>query len=383
MRILNGFISILVLTFALTSCKAAKHEGETRYLLLWPTADGTYKLQEITLSTLSSPYELKGAAAEIYFETALHGDGFQGAIAKPHVTRAGDVYIPQDIESSIAITAYAHFEKLYLYDQQMGFANRLSWPRKVGVEIHLSEEAASTHNNAHYFSSSDSIALLPFSLDNGVPMGMNLGVTAHEHFHAHFQKRVMDPLNALLAQKGLNQSADKFSGLDFAEAVSRNNVVVRGWNEGLADFYASVYSGFPDFFRASLPSVGMERTLEGRLSPFVTGDELREYVEKPSVNERLILSKTYSQGTVLARLLRKISQSRNEPPAAFLARIMARMDNLPQALANDYLRGGISFDAIVPVLLEGEELNVAICQDLILTLKSETYSRSFSACGQF
>jgi hypothetical protein len=380
MRILSALISIPLLVAALVGCKAAKTEGETRYLVLWPDATGTYRLQEITLTTLPSAYELKGEAAEIYFESALREDGFKGPVAKPHLTKAGDVYIPQDIESSLAITAYAHFEKLYLYDRAMGFADRLSWPRKVGVQIHMSEDAASTHNNAHYFSGSDSIALLPFSLDAGVPMGINLGVTAHEHFHAHFQKRLMDPLNKLLADKGLNQNADKFGGLDFTESVSRNNVVLRGWNEGLADFYASVYSGFPDFFRVSIPSVDNERNLDGKLAPFMTDLELTEFVERAGVTERSILSKTYGQGTILGRLLRRISKSRSEEPRLFLQRVMAKLDKLPEYLSSRYLTGTYSYDAIVPVLLEGEELNADICKDLRHTLTGETLVGNFGAC---
>jgi len=66
------------------------------------------------------------------------------------------------------------------------------------VEIHIrAGDSSGNHNNAHYFSKSDSIAVIPYS-QNGLSLSLNPGVLGHEHFHAHFQSQS-------------DQSAERFS----------------------------------------------------------------------------------------------------------------------------------------------------------------------------
>jgi hypothetical protein len=167
------------------------------FQVLWPNAAGQYVFTDVSLSTLPDPYELSGSAAKVYHQSGMTIAGFDGPVARPTLTSADGVCIPQNVESLMAVSVYAQFESLLRYESKLGTADMLPWPRKVGVAIDLLTPDGNGHNNAHYFSEGDSIAVLPYSL-GGLPLGLNQGVVAHEHFHAHFQRQVMDEMNAAL-----------------------------------------------------------------------------------------------------------------------------------------------------------------------------------------
>lgn len=63
----------------LSACaNSPQDECGGRVLMLWPNESGSYSFQEIQLSTLNSPYELKGSAAEVYYENGVSDGGFAG-----------------------------------------------------------------------------------------------------------------------------------------------------------------------------------------------------------------------------------------------------------------------------------------------------------------
>src|SRR5262249_18363873 len=72
--------------------------GDHKFLLPWPNDRGGYDLQVITLSTLSSPYEMKGTAAQVYLQATFTSTRLHGTVAWPHLTRSGDVYVPMDAQ---------------------------------------------------------------------------------------------------------------------------------------------------------------------------------------------------------------------------------------------------------------------------------------------
>lgn len=377
MRFLNfKFLSLtLMLAMAMGGCTGSpeKHGDAITYLLLWPVDGGGYTLQEITLTTLDSPYELKGSAAEIYFQSALDESGYSGPVARPHLTKAGGVYIPTDIESAQAVTAYAQFEKLYLYEQRLGTASQLSWPRKVGVEIRLSADAPNgVENNANYFSKFDAIALLPFSLGEGVPVGMNIGITAHEHFHAHFQQEVMAKLTASVGD------VEKLEDSKFRTAHERNNFVLRAWNEGLADFFATTYTRIPDFFKDSMPAVAPFRKLDAPLTKF--GDE-EEFLRVGTRFPGARLNYSYQQGTVLARLLHALVNTPGVDQDEFLRQVLLNLKNIPPLITKTYDSKLMAFDLVVPPLLAGMSLNKEMCALLSAVVSDAVKAGSFSQCS--
>jgi len=163
------FLAIILL---LTGCAHHKGGSEIKFLLPWSTDDGHYSLQEVTLSTLSSPNELRGEAAEIYYQSGMSGTGFSGPIAHPHVMRSGDIYVPMDAQSSLAVTVYAEFERLFQFEKKIGTSGQITWARRVGVELNMVGPDGSAHNNAHYMGNLDVIGLLPYTLVH-VPVAIN------------------------------------------------------------------------------------------------------------------------------------------------------------------------------------------------------------------
>ncbi|MGE0529227.1 MAG: hypothetical protein AB7P49_19385, partial [Bdellovibrionales bacterium] len=333
----------LVLAFVLTAgligmglgCANSRHNCGNRVLLPWPAEQGGYSFQEIELDTLSSIYTLRGPVAEVYVEGHLAEDGYSGSVAEPRVTDSGDICVPQDVQSSMALSAYAQMERLHSFEQELGVAQQISWPRKVGIDIRLSGQTGLRHNNAHYFARQDVVAVIPYNVKNGIPMGINHGVFAHEHFHAHFQHLVIAPLNARLG--GLN--VDDLEHADVTMKRGVNSYVLRGWNEGLADFYASVYIRRTEFLSETLPTRAKERDLDGVFTRMATGEEFAAEIRRvrsESPQPEVLVNVSYSQGTQLARLLYRLSLNGALPPRTFLAGIMKNLSRIPSALVSKF-----------------------------------------------
>lgn len=378
--------SLAALT-VLSGC-GRKSASESTYLLPWADSNGQYSLQEVTISTLNSPYETRGEAAEIYVEPGFSDDGFSGHLARPRLTQSGHVFVPLDVKSSVALSVYAQFERLQQFEKILGTAQQIPWPRRVGVELKLSGGEGSEYNNAHYFTALDVIGLLPYTLE-GVPFAVNHGIVAHEHFHAHFQHQVIGPLQILLGQPVISSLENLFfgavsppmnSGHEGAKPQFLNDVVMRGWNEGLADVFASLYMGRADFFASSLQKTSRARALDEALVPILAGADLEAAANSLGFDRRLLVSMAYAQGTAIARVLYRAAQGGSEPPQIFLRRLMNRLRDIPAAVTNGYSDQVMDFDSVLPVLLKDFPLGVERCADLKQTVTKATLVRSFSAC---
>jgi hypothetical protein len=281
-----------------------------------------------------------------------------------------------DAPSSLAIAVYANYERLYLFEQKIGTAKQISWPRRAGVDIRMTGLA--NKNNAHYYGEIDSTAFLPYEMSgqfDRIPLSVNTGVIAHEHFHAHFQSVVTGPLG----RKGDYQSAHPNLG----DAGIVNDFTMRGWNEGLADFFASVFTGSADFFSSSLPAISLARRLDGPLREMPDSSQFASSLIANQNNGPALMDFSYQEGTVLARLLYRIAYSGLESPEAFLGQIMARLPNVPNALSFDYNAVALEPDAIVPILLDGLKLNEESCRAVAVTVSAETLQKDFSECSAY
>lgn len=389
------WIVLALLTAGIGCANSPQDECGGKVLVLWPTAAGDHKFQEVQLSTLKSPYELKGAAAEIYYESRMTERGFEGPVARPNLTRSKGVCVPTDVGSSMALAAYAHMERLYFFDQKLQMDNQLSWPRKVGVEILLRSDEGVSHSNAHYFGRSDAMAVVPYTL-SGVPMSLNAGVMGHEHFHAHFQSQVNNPLAQALSA---NVSLEEFFYAGFGpkpafdememrprNIMELNKFVVRGWNEGLADLYGGIFSGRESYFSSSLPQISEGRSLSGPLRLFMNGEQFRAQALNPRPNsldvcQRSPMARSYCEGTMLARLMYRIANSGSMAPEALLKTVLERLNKISGAIPNIFSRRVLDFEEAVPLLLENVQLNTKACDAIKATLSKSLILRSFSQCG--
>ncbi len=388
-------LAVLLFSLATFGCANSSHdECGDKFLLLWPTASKEFKFQEVHLSTLKSPYELKGSAAEIFFESRITDSGYEGSVARPRLTRSGGgVCVPMDAGSSMALTAYAHFEQLYYFDRQLKVDRQISWPRKVGVEIHLSSPEGETHNNAHYFSKADAIAVIPYTQD-GLTLSLNPGVLAHEHFHSHFQAQVIAPLNSIIevlmsveqlfySGFGIKPEVDDVNAGNSQTTGGMNKFVIRSWNEGLADFYGAVFSDNRDFFSKSLSKLGPQRDLSGPIQNFRSGQDLINQFEMVPLNKRNAVGVSYSyhQGTMLARVLYRIALSGIMPPTELLKHILLKLPKFPAMISPAFSHHVMDFEDVLPSALEGITLNPAACETIKATVSKSTLLRSFSSCG--
>lgn len=390
---------ILVLsTFLFAACaNNPENECGDRFLLPMPT-DGGVEFKEVSLTTLGSPYRLKGAAAEIFVEGSLTADGYSGSVAQPKLTRSGHVCVPMDTSSALALSTYAHFEQIYNFDRELGVNKQISWPRKVGIELRLRSPDGQTHNNAHYFGRSDSIGILPYSL-RGMHVTLNRGILAHEHFHAHFQAQVLNPLSTgddvissaferlFYSTFAVKPSVEDLDNADIRTNSGLNRFVLRAWNEGLADFYGAVFAGEPDFFSRTLPYLSAFRALEGPLNLFRPGEALRPTVQFTGRGDEVEYRKemvgiAYQQGTLLARLLYRLSSNDRSERKQFLARVLRQLHRIPALVGPQMERRILDFDMVVPLLLEGAELDQEDCRALAATISKDSVLRSIRPCAR-
>ena len=147
---------------------------------------------------------------------------------------------------------------------------------------------------------------------------------AHEHFHAHFQSM------------GLKV---EFEGLEQEEEVQFNKeVIIRGWNEGLADFYAYVYTGRAEFMTVSL-SDQARRKLTQETLPLRDKDSLYQAFREYDARDGNVLGcLSYPMGTQIATFLYNIVQlevegTESENAKMWMERIFNALKGKPQVLA--------------------------------------------------
>lgn len=302
--------SILIFMF-MSSCQRDQIEGPVTYLLPWPDPQGEYHLQDVEIKTLRRADCLDGSAAQIYVSAGIKGGQFVGDIARPRlIPRGHRRFMPADVESALAIATYAHFERLQQLDRELGIESNLSWPRRVGVQMKIQlPDGGIDHNNARYFSKWDVTLVSPSNLD-GLPIAMNGGIIAHEHFHAHFHASLTKDLNPIW---GLDRLAEKSEPTSI---MSTNIQLIRSWNEGLADYWGFLYSRDSRFISKTISmSVGLDyRRLDIGPINLPNWERFRERLEKGTKEDGGIsyAGQIYRTGSRLARILKLISEVPDE-----------------------------------------------------------------------
>jgi hypothetical protein len=395
MRLGLWITSMAMFASGLMGCADARNNCGNKVLALWPSASGEYTFQEVILSTLNDPYSLSGGAAKIYFESMIGGNSFSGKVAQPRYTRSGDLCVPMDTASSMAVSMYAQFERIMQFENRNGTLDMLTWPRRVGLDINVRASDGMTHNNAFYLGQGDSIAVLPYNLD-GVPLGLNPGIMAHEHFHAHFQRQVISVMNSHLApafdvdslfyssfapqRASAKATVEDVDRADINTARGLNAFVLRAWNEGLADLYGAIFSGDPRFFDQSLPALKNARALTSKIAPFMSAFGLQFNARKISDPKNLVAI-SYDQGAYLARLMYALANSGVETPEKFLVRVMRRLKDIPPAILPEYESKVLEFEAVLPILLNDFPLNENSCATLRKSVSKEFMKKSFALCS--
>jgi hypothetical protein len=300
--------------------------GDVKTRIPWTEEGGSYSLKEILLKGISSLYELSGDFATFYVYPSVQGSKITGTNPKTRFLKAGELYVPEDTMTQQMTTIYAHLQELAAMDVEMGAAGVNTWPRDVGVAVRYTMDGAYAVNNAFYDGITDSMLVVPYTDENNLPIPVNAGILAHEHFHSLYFKLVEKKVfSQHLATHGQNirqevlgdsaaATADSKKIERFSKTVdseSYHEQFSRGINEGLADFWAWVYTGDPDFLASSLPSEKTARSLSLSSAPsdFVTAalykHRLENVFSRSDVGEQCLGGRVvYCLGSEYARALK-------------------------------------------------------------------------------
>jgi hypothetical protein len=260
------------------------------YQVLWPSGveGGPYSLQSVKIQTFNHPDYLQGSFVRFFVQPYVK-DGQIAGGGIGHFSKVGDnSFVPVDLLSLQAATLYAHFEHLHQLDEQMGVSGQLNWPLNVGLNSKVAGTVGLVLNNALYDGRLDTLFFVPYSNDR-LPLTFNAGIVAHEHFHKIFQVYVLggrsrsglldcaegevegevSQMHNLSYQSSSYESSSYESSSyepiynlsfgpistqssDALDIATYNDFVLRGLNEGLADFWGWLYSGESAYFGRSL-----------------------------------------------------------------------------------------------------------------------------------
>ncbi|WP_413582628.1 hypothetical protein [Bdellovibrio sp. HCB288] len=346
--VLPKITSVILLAMAVTACSGQENtsqvSGSVQVLAPMNDSKNGYSLKFIELSGLDNLREVSGRFVRFFIsprilDNRLNGPAPQGRFIK----NTDGNFVPTNEQSQQLVAIYGHMQNLAKLDEEVGAGGVNHWPRDIGVAV---RESSGLINNALYDGSTDSILIVPYTHQN-LPIAVNGGILAHEHFHSLYYKLVMkdfkDPAGEQEIHTGSNHDRSEFLKLagivedkanatslrvDGAPKIGKGREVVvseklvkryynrylhRGLNEGLADFWGWVYTGDPEFIASSLPDFKRQRSLnvaEYEVVSLVAAERLRSitasYVNFNSrqAYEEYMRDMAYSLGTKYSRLLK-------------------------------------------------------------------------------
>jgi hypothetical protein len=263
------------------------------------TASGV-EFKTIELEGVKDQKTLKGDIVEFYLSPGEKNSELVGrsAVAR-FVQDSNGVHIPANSLSLQMVSLYYHMQSLRKLEIESFGRTYVTWPRQIGLRVNT-QNAETRFNNAFYNSQLDVIFFVPYSEDQ-LPLPLNGGVIAHEHFHSYFSRGVLQKIN---------QSEKKLEPLD--------DYVLKSLNEGLADIWGWIYTGQTDFIALSLPQFSQSRKLDTtllfRMPKIKSNEELKldlkfaeDECKKISVCSseiQIITALAYLNGTVFARTLK-------------------------------------------------------------------------------
>jgi hypothetical protein len=206
------------------------------------------RLETVKLLGIEDLSSVSGQYARFFYAPKVDSE-ITGS--RPHARftkNPAGVFIPHNQISAEMATLYYHIQNLAEFDQRMGIGHLNRGPRDVGILTRIrSKKGGFVHNQAYYDAGSDSILFVEYTLQ-GLPLTLSPGALAHEHFHSLFYKILLGPVTAQekFSEKFLSpedESQEKTAMEDFLY----RSVLVKALNEGLADYWAWLYTGDEDF----------------------------------------------------------------------------------------------------------------------------------------
>lgn len=342
----NSKFHIVSLVLAILVCSCTKPatenvSGDAQVQIPLQSENGQFSLQTVLLKNLESLKSVRGAYADFYLSPKVSDQGLEGSPFEGRFSRVSDYWVPRDVMTLTAATLYYHLQQLNQFDISVGAGALKPARQAVALYALLSGNVRQTSNNALFEPKSNALLFVPYT-DSYIPISVNSGILAHEHFHSLFFPLVLKPLadsgflsKDLIASMhigdhirsgfdpSLQNKLEKIDSKPVTEderkvriRVFYHLVWLKAINEGLADVWGWAYSGDPDFIALSLPSEKEVRTLsyittQGTSISGITSlrsqaieiDRLGK--DKRSQN---IEANGYIVGTELARLMKRYSE---------------------------------------------------------------------------
>lgn len=260
--------------------------GGIRVLAPMFDQSGSYGLQTPLLEGVTDTKAFEGKYAKFYLSPRIVNNKLEGVQPKSRFieNRQGE-FIPGNEMTQQMVTIYAHMQRLAHLDKEFGLEGVNQWPRAVGVAVNI---RGGSHNNAFYDGVTDSMLFVPYNQKN-LPIAVNGGILAHEHFHSLFYKLVMKDspykgnvhsveLEKILKPETKTRERQALQIQSKRQTYQLEEInyyyyytLSRAMNEGLADFWGWMYTGDPDFIAQSLPKEKGNRSLKsGFASHYLT-----------------------------------------------------------------------------------------------------------------
>ncbi len=371
----------------------------------------TYRMVTVDLIEISNLKEVAGKFARFFYSPGAADTQLVGGAPRAKFVKSGSVFIPTDFVSAQMATIYFHMQSLAAFDQKIGAGSVNSWPRSVGLETLMIENGVQRKNNAFYDGITDAMMFAPFTATD-LPISVNAGIIAHEHFHSLFFKLVIKTaitnnkiktgiISAHEANFELETKRKMTVPLIITEkekAQLFNEVYLRGLNEGLADFWGWIYTDDPNFMKWSLPDYIKARTLS--LAASDTGEYRTQATIESSVNRAILkdeprlelIDDAYAIGTPHARFLKQWTALRmeNEKMTLLEAKnsvatdIIAYLESLSLKIKSlkdeETLNAADLFESFIEKQIERKNLSTAACDFAIDYLNYEKNSDTRIKC---
>ena len=381
----------------------------------------TFTFEVVKLLNVFNLNKVRGKFARFYLSPKIENDRLQGVFPDADfIKNKNNVYTPTNELSAKMSSIYYHIQNMALLDAKLGLGSINKLPRDIGIDVKYKNSKESTgfdKDNVFYEGKYDAIIFAPNENDS-IPIAINGGIIAHEHFHSLFHKLVMEkllkekiitkeiPLTTHyledILEEDIPQPTEESGKVPeiSAEQIksSYNLVLLKGLNEGLADFWGWMYTNDDNFIIHSLPEVAEDRTLKIKKEDLPslkipTQDQIVSMIKVFSQNKGSFGGRlnfySYDLGTQFARVMKVFAEKRKELKSVKLQSakddmakaVVKFISNLPKTFKSKAQEKMVEpAELVVQMILGIENLTVAECESVMQILTRTQEGQSEHKC---
>ncbi|MCX7978106.1 MAG: hypothetical protein N2578_03805 [Bdellovibrionaceae bacterium] len=237
--------------------------------------------------------------------------------------------IPGDILTTQVLWIYRTWQELHDLDLSFGLNEVMPWPRRILLLQSSTRNSSRHHDNALFHPAGDLTVIFTYR-GEALPLALNRGILAHEHFHALFWWAA----GQKLAASGLLRLGS-LGDLKAKEELY-NQLYLNSLNEGLADWWGWLFTGEENFVGATFPLHRDSRTLKP-VPDFVFSldrQTLENEVSLVGNATNLITQRSYQFGRDWSLLLKELSlrMGRKRVVAALFSSLGALGNSAPMSV---------------------------------------------------